>query len=123
MALEKTMPEAPDPILPLGDGGSPGPVRGSAQIRQIGKVFRRSSHSADPRLNPMQANATSPAFRRSKAMTFPYSFKDALQHAERINWRVDELIGPDKPLDFSKPFMPESLARTEAMSFLNGEER
>ena len=56
-------------------------------------------------------------------MTFPYSFKDALQHAERINWRVDELIGPEKRLDFSKPFMPEGLARTEAMSFLSPAER
>jgi len=56
-------------------------------------------------------------------MTFPYSFKDALQHAERINWRVDELIGPDKRLDFSRPFMPESLARTAPMSSLSPEER
>jgi len=56
-------------------------------------------------------------------MTFPYSFKDCLEHAERITWRVDELIGDDKPLDFAKPFMPESLARTEALDFLSPAER
>lgn len=56
-------------------------------------------------------------------MTYQYSFKDCLEHAERINWRVEELIGPDKPLDFAKPFMPESLARTEALDFLSPTER
>jgi hypothetical protein len=56
-------------------------------------------------------------------MTYAFSFKDCLERAERINWRVDELIGPEKPLDFSKPFMPESLARTEGMTFLSPRER
>jgi hypothetical protein len=56
-------------------------------------------------------------------MTYAFSFKDCLARAERINWRVDELIGPDKPLDFSKPFMPESLARTEELTFLTPAER
>lgn len=56
-------------------------------------------------------------------MTYPYSFKDCLQHAERITWRVDELIGPDKRLDFSKPFLPENLARTEGLAFLSPAER
>jgi hypothetical protein len=56
-------------------------------------------------------------------MTYAFSFKDCLERAERINWRVDELIGPEKPLDFSKPFMPESLARTAGMTFLSPRER
>jgi hypothetical protein len=56
-------------------------------------------------------------------MTYPYSFKDSLQHAERITWRVDELIGPDKPLDFSRPFMPEGLSRTAELGFLSPAEK
>jgi hypothetical protein len=56
-------------------------------------------------------------------MTYAFSFKDCLERAERIQWRVDELIGADKPLDFSKPFMPESLARTERLAFLSPAER
>jgi hypothetical protein len=56
-------------------------------------------------------------------MTYAFSFKDCLARAERISWRVDELIGPDKPLDFSKPFMPEALARTERLAFLSPAER
>lgn len=56
-------------------------------------------------------------------MTYPYSFKDCLQRSERISWRVEDLIGPDKPLDFSRPFMPESLARTAGLSFLSPREQ
>jgi hypothetical protein len=56
-------------------------------------------------------------------MTYQYSFKDCLQRAERINWRVEDLIGGDKSLNFSLPFMPESLARTSELSFLSADEQ
>jgi hypothetical protein len=56
-------------------------------------------------------------------MTYQYSFKDCLARAERITWRVEDLIGGDKKLDFSRPFMPESFARTEELDFLNADEK
>ena len=57
-------------------------------------------------------------------MTYQFSFKDCLARAERITWRVEDLIGGDKRLDFSKPFMPESLAQVESLAFLReGEKR
>lgn len=56
-------------------------------------------------------------------MTFQYSFKDCLQRAERITWRVEDLIGGDKKLDFSRPFMPESFARTTELDFLTAGEK
>lgn len=56
-------------------------------------------------------------------MTYPYSFKELLQRAERITWRVEDLIGDDKPLDFARPFMPQSLARTGELDFLTAEEQ
>lgn len=56
-------------------------------------------------------------------MTYQYSFKDCLQRAERITWRVEDLIGGDKKLDFSRPFMPESYARTAELDFLDAEEK
>jgi hypothetical protein len=56
-------------------------------------------------------------------MTYPFSFQDCLARSERISWRVDELIGPDKPLDFSKPFMPEALARVQELPFLTPAEQ
>lgn len=52
-------------------------------------------------------------------MTYQYNFKDVLGRAERITWRVEDLIGEGKTLDFSKPFMPESLARVDGMTFIS----
>lgn len=56
-------------------------------------------------------------------MTQHYSFKDVLARAERITWRVEDLIGGDKTLDFRKPFMPETLARTAGLDHLSPDER
>lgn len=56
-------------------------------------------------------------------MTYHYNFKDVLGRAERITWRVEDLIGEGKTLDFSKPFMPEGLARVEEMTFLSPAEK
>ncbi|HLQ78398.1 MAG TPA: hypothetical protein VK210_13645 [Terriglobia bacterium] len=52
-----------------------------------------------------------------------YTFEAALEASEKIHWRVDDLIGGGKRLDFTKPFMPESLARVEPLEFLSPEER
>ena len=52
-------------------------------------------------------------------MHMPYTFRETLSVAERGSWRVDDIIGGEKRLDFSKPFMPESLARTAALDFLS----
>jgi hypothetical protein len=56
-------------------------------------------------------------------MTYQYSYKELLARAERITWRVEDLIGGDKKLDFSKPFMPEAFARTARLDFLSADER
>lgn len=56
-------------------------------------------------------------------MTYQYSFKDCLQRSERITWRVEDLIGGDKKLDFTRPFLPEEFARTEPLDFLNTHEK
>lgn len=53
----------------------------------------------------------------------PYSFRETIVASQRINWRIEDIIGGDKHLDFSKPFMPESLARVEEVSFLNDDEK
>ena len=52
-----------------------------------------------------------------------YSYQGALEASERIGWRVEDIIGGDKRLDFTKPFMPESLARVNQLSFLSPEEK
>lgn len=56
-------------------------------------------------------------------MPHTYSYAAALAAAERIDWKVEDLIGPGKRLDFSKPFMPEPLARVEPLGFLTPAQR
>lgn len=52
-----------------------------------------------------------------------YNFADVLEASDRILWRVEDLIGGDKRLDFSKPFLPESLAQVEPLAFLSPKEQ
>jgi len=56
-------------------------------------------------------------------MRSSYSYQGALEASERINWRVEDIIGGEKRLDFSKPFMPESLAQVQGLKFLSSEEQ
>ncbi len=56
-------------------------------------------------------------------MQHHYTYQGALEASERIGWRVEDIIGGEKRLDFSKPFMPESLARVNQLSFLSPEEK
>jgi len=55
--------------------------------------------------------------------THGFTYAKALAASEKINWRVEDIIGGAHRLDFSKPFMPESLARTGALDFLDAEAR
>ncbi|HWP60274.1 MAG TPA: hypothetical protein VNL14_20435 [Candidatus Acidoferrales bacterium] len=46
------------------------------------------------------------------------TYRAALEASERVSWRVEDIIGGDKQLDFSKPFMPETLAQVQGLPFL-----
>jgi hypothetical protein len=52
-----------------------------------------------------------------------YTYQGALEASDKINWKIEDIIGGDKRLDFSRPFMPESLARAEQLDFLTPFER
>ena len=52
-----------------------------------------------------------------------YTYEGALATAQRVNWRIDDVIGEGKGLDFTKPFMPESLAGVRKLDFLSTEEQ
>ncbi len=52
-----------------------------------------------------------------------FSYKKALAASEQVRWRVEDLIGDDKRLDFARPFLPEALARVEPLAFLNAAEK
>jgi hypothetical protein len=48
-----------------------------------------------------------------------YSYEACLAASERVSWRVEDVIGGSKRLDFTKPFLPESLARVQPLTFLS----
>ncbi|HXI04425.1 MAG TPA: diiron oxygenase [Candidatus Saccharimonadales bacterium] len=59
----------------------------------------------------------------ARAVEPTYSYQEALTASQRVNWKIEDIIGGDRRLDFSRPFMPESLARVEGMEFLTPAER
>ena len=52
-----------------------------------------------------------------------YTYQSVLAASEMIHWRVEDIIGGDKRLNFNKSFMPESLARVQPLPFLNPDEK
>jgi hypothetical protein len=59
----------------------------------------------------------------NNANTGGYDFRETLIASQKVNWRIEDIIGGDKTLDFSKPFMPDSLARVARLDFLSAGEK
>jgi hypothetical protein len=55
--------------------------------------------------------------------THKYNYRDTLAASLKIGWRIEDIIGGDKKLDFTRAFLPENLARVEGLSFLTADER
>jgi hypothetical protein len=56
-------------------------------------------------------------------ITTTYNYQETLAASVKANWRIEDIIGGDKRLDFTKPFMPDSLARVDAIDFLRDDEK
>ncbi|WP_374472664.1 hypothetical protein [Phenylobacterium sp.] len=52
-----------------------------------------------------------------------HDYQRLLEISKRVNWRIEDIIGPDRPMDFDRRFLPESFARTAELEFLSGAER
>lgn len=52
-----------------------------------------------------------------------YTFEATLRSAQKIDWKIDDIIGGERRLDFTRPFLPESLARVEELDFLDADEK
>jgi hypothetical protein len=50
-------------------------------------------------------------------------YEKTLKTAQKANWKIEEVFGDADRLDFGRPFLPESLARVETLSFLSPAER
>lgn len=56
-------------------------------------------------------------------MNHNYTYSGALAASEKVHWTIQDVLGDNKKLDFGKPFLPESLARVESLSFLTPKEK
>lgn len=56
-------------------------------------------------------------------MSHGYSYQGALSAAEKVNWRLEEVLPAEARLDFSRPFLPEALARVRALRLSPDEQR
>ena len=56
-------------------------------------------------------------------MNHGYTYQSTLAAGQAKPWRVEDIIGGDKQLDFSKPFMPEALAWMDQLTFLTDDEK
>ena len=52
-------------------------------------------------------------------MYHDFNYEATLASSLRAQWRLDDVLRADQDLDFSRKFMPESLARTAAVESLN----
>ena len=56
-------------------------------------------------------------------MYHEFSYEMTLASSIRAQWLLDEVLGIDENLDFSRNFMPDSLARTAVLTNLNPSEK
>jgi len=52
-------------------------------------------------------------------MYHDFNYEATLASSLRAQWQLDDVLGEDQELDFTRNFMPESLARTAAVTSLN----
>jgi hypothetical protein len=56
-------------------------------------------------------------------MPVPQHYQHLLETSRRVNWRLEDLIGEGRRLDFTRPFLPETFAQTEPLAFLSTSEK
>src|SRR5580658_1178889 len=56
-------------------------------------------------------------------MTALQSYQHLLDTSRRVNWRLEDLVGEGRRLDFTRPFLPETFAQTQPLAFLSPAEK
>jgi hypothetical protein len=51
------------------------------------------------------------------------NYQHLLENSQRVNWRLEDLLGEGRRLDFTRPFLPETFAQTEPLGFLSAAEK
>lgn len=57
------------------------------------------------------------------SLELPYDYKSCIESSEKASWTLDAVFPEGTSLDFSRPFLPESLAPTKDHAFLSEQER
>lgn len=60
---------------------------------------------------------------RSTDFRVAEDYQSIWQTANRINWNIQDLIGGDKRLNFTQPFLPDALVGINTIQCLNNEEK
>jgi hypothetical protein len=60
---------------------------------------------------------------KEAGMYHDYRFEDVLATSSRVAWQIGDVIGYRATLDFTRPFLPDSLARTAGLEMLTPRER
>ena len=55
-------------------------------------------------------------------LSHTYDYRSILETSQRVNWTAEEVIG-ERKLDFSRPFLPDSLAGVAAIRCLDDKEK
>lgn len=56
-------------------------------------------------------------------MQHDYSYQETFDQSRKVQWKIEDLISVDNTLDFSRPFLPETLARSRSLAFLSPQEQ
>src|SRR5690242_7061603 len=56
-------------------------------------------------------------------LALDYKYDSCVRNSEKIAWKIDDVLPAQTKLDFSRPFLPASLAGRGELAFLNANER
>jgi hypothetical protein len=51
------------------------------------------------------------------------NYQHLFETSRRVNWRLEDLLGEGRRLDFTRPFLPETFAQTGPLGFLSAGEK
>lgn len=58
-----------------------------------------------------------------RMLDLTYDYASCIRNSERVAWRLDDVLPSETRLDFSRPFLPEALARSSQAPGLTDKER
>src|SRR5580658_8709620 len=93
--------------------------------RPLSAVLRDRRHavSEDPYCLVAQRSFALRSTGGDAAMPPLPNYQHLFETSQRVNWRLEDLLGEGRRLDFTRPFLPETFAQTEPLGFLSAAEK